>query len=373
MNVIILGANHYNTLGLIWSFSEGGHDIYLILRKERINYVAKSNKIKGYVLFEANSEIVDKIKQLAVGLNDKPLLVASEDVGATIIDNNSKELSAYCFLEGGRLPNSINKYRDKNVSNKLAEEIGFDVPKSIILTNCNGALPVVMTFPLIVKCNNSLFGGKAIQRVCENETEFRATTASISNEYYPILVQEFIQKDYELVLFGCSVGNGEQVYSAIANRKIRYTPNGLGTYGKSIRIEDDVEIRKLKELASKYLKKIGYTGLWGIDFISKNNKYYFIEINLRNDGISYLSTSCGFNLPEILCKSITGENIDIKFDYKSKFFIHPTMDFMNVLRGNVGLFKWSKQVLSNCCYATYNRKDKNPFFYSILAIILRRL
>ena len=373
MNVIILGANHYNTLGLIWSFSEGGHDVYLILRKERINYAAKSNKIKGYVLFEENSEIIDKVKQLAAGLHDKPLLVSSEDTGATIIDNHSKELSAYCYLEGGREPGSINQYRNKDISNKLAEEIGFNIPKCILLTNCDGALPEAMTFPLIIKCNNSLLGGKAIQRVCENETEFRAMTASIPNEYYPILVQEFIQKDYELVLFGCSVGFGEQVYSAIANRKIRYTPNGLGTYGKSIRIEDDVEIRKLKELASKYLKIIGYTGLWGIDFISKKNKYYFIEINLRNDGISYLSTSCGFNLSGILCKSINGEEIHTEFDYKPKFFIHPTMDFKNVFSGNIGLFKWFKQVLSNCCYATYNRKDKKPFFYSILAIILRRL
>ena len=36
MNTIVLGTNHYNTLGLLWSLGEAGHKITLLIYESKI-------------------------------------------------------------------------------------------------------------------------------------------------------------------------------------------------------------------------------------------------------------------------------------------------------------------------------------------------
>ena len=45
MNTIVLGDNHNNTLGLIWSLYEGGHKVTLFLYNEKNNYLSKSTYV----------------------------------------------------------------------------------------------------------------------------------------------------------------------------------------------------------------------------------------------------------------------------------------------------------------------------------------
>ena len=79
MNTIVFGSNHNNTLGLVWSLGEAGHNVYLILLDSRINYVDKTRYVKNCVYVDSYEfvRIVESVKQIVSGLREmislKPL------------------------------------------------------------------------------------------------------------------------------------------------------------------------------------------------------------------------------------------------------------------------------------------------------------
>ena len=132
MNVIVFGVNHRNTLGLVRSLGEGGHYVYLLLVKGKVNYVAKSKYVKKCVYIARNEDIVAYVKGISTTLRNKPLILTSGDAEASIVDKHYEELCMYAIPEGGTSNNDINIYRDKNISNNLAQQVGFPLPKTVL-------------------------------------------------------------------------------------------------------------------------------------------------------------------------------------------------------------------------------------------------
>ena len=134
--VIIYGSNHYNTLNLVRSLGEKKHYVILLLINDKITFVDKSKYVKECFLIERNTDIVEILKTISFKYSDeKIILFTSGDDEATFVNSHFLELNKYVITEGGVCDNDINKYRDKNVSNQLAEEIGFNIPQSWIINN----------------------------------------------------------------------------------------------------------------------------------------------------------------------------------------------------------------------------------------------
>ena len=213
---------------------------------------------------------------------------------------------------------------------------------------------------------NSKIGSFAICTVgrINNIDELKTKLATISSENYPVQVQEYIDKEYEIMLQGCSLNNGKDIICEIANRKLRHYPNpySAGSFSYSVKVDTNPELIGLRILTSKYLRRTNYSGLFSAEFIYCNNKYYFLEINFRNDGTSYLSTSCGCNLADAFCKwqmSIQNE----EFKYKPHKYINLLNDINHVRNGNISFFKWIFQFMGRKCYSHFNWKDIKPFYY----------
>lgn len=364
MKVIVYGTNHYNTLNLVRSLGIEKHYVILILIKDKITFVDKSKYVKECICVSKNTDIIDIVKSISTKYsNDKIVLFTSGDDEATYVNSHFNDLNKYVITEGGTNNNDINKYRDKNISNKLAEEIGFNVPQTYIINYCE-EITNNIKYPIIVKANNSIRGGKNVLAIVNNIDELKAKLATIPPKDYPIQIQEFINKEYEIMLQGCSLDNGNEIICEIANRKMRHYPNpySAGSFSYSVMIDNNPNLVELRTLTSKYLKRINYSGLFSIEFIYCNNKYFFLEINLRNDGTSYLSTMCGCNLADTFCK--WQEGLKRKdFKYKPYKYINFLNDIKHVRNGNISFFKWILQFMSRKCYSHFNWKDIKPFYY----------
>lgn len=124
----------------------------------------------------------------------------------------------------------------------------------------------------------------------------------------------------EFQLIGCSLDGGETIiipgYTRIL-RQPRNTNTGYLEYSPIEGLDYD------SEAVHEFIRKIGYSGLFSVEFIrDENNKDYFLEINMRNDGNAYCVKSAGVNLPFIWCYySVFGQlpNLPMTFSNSIRF------------------------------------------------------
>lgn len=374
MNVIILGDNHNNTLSLLRSLGEEGHYIVLLLHKLKHNYANRSKYVKTCRLIEEGDDIIQIIKDITKGLNDKPALFTCDDYDASFIEDHRKELCEFCYCEGGCGDENINCYRNKDVSNNLAAELGFVIPKNVVLEREDEALIKDLQYPVMLKANNSIHGGKEVQEICDDSQTLSAALKKLPSDSYPVQVQEYIEKEYEIMLQGCSCNGGKDVYCEVANRRIRVYPfiYGACSYGKGVEIEKDNQLRDLRDRVKEYLGKIEYNGQFSAEFLYCKGLYYFLEVNLRNDGTAYLSTKCGCNLPDLYCRCINdNESSCIEKSFNPSFYMNALGDVHYVLARKLSIFKWISQLIKSNCYSHFNLEDPIPYLYYILSVLLR--
>lgn len=366
MNTIVLGSNHNNTLGLIWSLGEAGHKIVLLLYDSGNNYVDKSKYISETHLIHQGDNVIDLIKLVSSKMDSKPVVFVSNDGDATRLNEHFAELSPWCFFEGGRPDGSVNLYRDKDAGENLAKKCGFMIPATKVIGKPNEISSISWDYPIVIKANNSTHGGKSSMKKCNSEQEAKTFVQGLPSGYFPLQVQQFIEKEHELMLLGCSLYGGKEVICPIANKKIRQYPSpmGLGSYSESIAVRHQEDLELLASKVTLYLKEIEYTGNFSAEFLYSKGEYYFLEINLRNDGTSWLSTCSGFNLPDMVCRSFVEDNVsDEGCIFRKMNYMNTMADVQYWIDGTVSWRQWRKQFKSDTCYSHYNKNDNGPFKY----------
>lgn len=376
MNAIVLGCNHNNTLGLIWSLHEGGHKVTLLLYDSDCNYVSKSNFVDKTYFLKAGDDVILLLRSVAEGMSTKPVVFVSGDEEATLLNKHYDEISSFCFFEGGKPDGSINKYRDKDEGEQLAKKCGLTIPQTVLIANPKELDDVIIGYPLFLKANNSVHGGKSAMKKCDTYEEAENFVNSLPQDFFPLQVQEFIEKEYELMLLGCSLYMGKRVICPVANKKIRQYPKntGGGAWSVSLEVAASEELRQLANKVGHYLKEIEYTGNFSAEFLYSGGKYYFLEINLRNDGTSWLATCSGYNLPDFVCRSFDDENVSTDgCEFRQMHYMNILWDFQCLRDGAVGFIQWLKQFNSKTCYSHYYNKDKKTFYCFVKGIILPTL
>ena len=358
--VIVFGDCSVNTLGLIRSIGEKGIPVSLMLgRGEKDDCYARFSKYvnKIYWLDTAMPAFFNDIS----AEDGKPIVLCSGDVQMALIDAHYEELkdkicAFNAFGESGR----INFFMDKNQQLPVARRSGLATIKTWEIEDVD-SIPHEITYPCIIKGNNSLHSGKDDLHVCQSRIELFNRLKRGSS----YLVQEYIDKDFELDIMGFSYNHGRDVFIPAVVRKIRETLTRQSDY---ICLED---IRKHPMLNVEGIKvlvhEIGYEGIFSVEFVVKDNRYYFLEINLRNDGVGYLYSAAGINYPYLWVLYNTGkltENLLQRITFKSPFYLMSEGDLFNVLAGKVSTVQWFRECLGADAHFRLNMHDMMPFIYS---------
>lgn len=376
MDTIVLGTNHNNTLGLVWSLGEAGHKVTLLLYEGKNCYVNKSKYVSKTYFIGIQDNVIELIKQVASESENKPVVFVANDKDATLLNEHYAELEDVCYFEGGKSDGNINLYRNKDEGEKLARKCGLEIPKTIVISNPDDLYDVSLPYPLFIKGNNSVHGGKAAMKKCDNPQDAEEFVKGLPQDFFPLQVQEFIDKEYEIMLLGCSLYGGKKVICPVANKKIRQFPKivGGGSWSVSVNVSENEELRQLASKVTSYLQTIEYTGNFSAEFVYANGKFYFLEVNLRNDGTSWLSTCSGYNLPDMVCRSFADENVSDKdCSFRSRHYMNIMWDYQYVHDGSIKLRHWLKQFNRNTCYSNYNKLDRMPFWSYIIPIVKQSL
>jgi len=376
--VIIIGGDHHNTLGVIRGLGKVNIKPYvaIISKKSKNSFVLKSKYVEKGWIFPSEELCLKFIFDNFSNNEYKPILISTSDSATSCLDLNYEKLIKHFFIPNGGSNGALTRLMNKEILCKLALEEGLNIPKSWVCIDDTFINEI--KFPCIIKPIKSIMGSKDDIKIVNEKEELKQfyQKKNISN----YLFQEYLDKEFEFQLIGCSLDGGEEViipgYSKIF-RSAYNTNTGFLEYklSNSLDKELNIDLDKCKRL----IKKCKYTGLFSIEFIkTKEQINYFLEINFRNDGNAYAVTAAGVNLPYIFVshfkKKIKMENA---LQQNRKIIVMPEfVDFGQVIQHNISFFTWLKDVYKTDCFLVYDKKDLRPFlseFCIMIKMVFRKI
>lgn len=368
--IIIVGVNHVNTLGLIRSVGETGMRPYVIIEPCDPKYCVLrfSKYIHEFHILESKSQLIPTLMAIRVKAQDKPVILCGSDISMSIIDANLDIIGSkfHTFNIRGT-QGMINRYMDKTMSFNIAREAGFDIINTWNPSSKDFDTSQVK-YPCIVKGIKSIESNKSDMTICQTQTELN----DVLNKHQGLIIQEYIDKDFELDIVGLSVNHGLNISIGGAVRKIRENIGSQSQYDvlEPLAKYPDIDFSIVKKL----VKDIGYEGIFSVEIMHCCNKLYYLEINLRNDGTMYMYTAAGINYAKAWIDYCTG----IKTDYMEHiqltrpYYAMQITDVSNLLNKSVSPLKWFRQFIKCDTYFVLSRRDIKPFLYQIY-IPLRQL
>ena len=347
----IIGTNHHNTLSMVRCFGEEGRKVNLFIYGDNHSFIASSKYVDNVSYYATAS---DAVAAIPLDSSNKPLVIACSDEVASLMDLQYDVLRQGCHFFNAGETGRVTAFMDKQKQLHLAKECGFQAPSSIDVLP-KDVVCTEVNFPCFIKPKASIYGGKNIA-ICQNEEELK-TALKKYNPQYNILVQDFIQKDYEIVVLGASFGEKILVPGFIQKHREERGGTTYSTVRSIIELD-----QRLVEACRQLIKKIGYQGLWGIECIKQGDKYYFLELNMRNDATTYAMKVAGVNLPFLYMQLLEKINSSIVLNpVRTINSMVEFNDFNFVLKGKVGLFRWISEYKRCKCKYYFSDEDPKPF------------
>lgn len=338
-------------------------EVFVLINNKKRNCASLSKYFKQHKIATTVDEGIKFLLTSFCKESDKPILLTTSDLLAEAIDRNKKDLSTYFFLSCVSNEFDMEKLLDKNLMTNMAKECGIDVPHSVKITKKDFSTDVL--YPCIVKPNKNRQGHtkefKSLVCKCEDELLYAMDLAKEDSEF---ILQQYVKKEYEVLLYGCRLKNGE-VFFPGCFLKDRWLNGGDATHGKIQR--EMPSFLETKPIAT-YLEKIGFYGLFSVEYGIENDKAYFYEFNLRNDGTSHYFYHAGVNLPYMYVLDVLGEKFN-KDDFKVKkdvFFIDEIGDKNNIDGVGLSTEQWRIDFRNSKAFKILDKEDKMPYYWAVL-------
>ncbi len=241
---------------------------------------------------------------------EKPKGVLVQFGGQTAI-NLAEKLDALGIKILGTSLNSINAVEDRNVFEKLLEELNIPQPKGVAVKSIPEALSAAkeLNYPVLVR-PSYVIGGRGMQ-VVYNDDElltYIKEAFKFSNEH-PVLIDQYLEgQEVELD----AVTDGHDILIPGICEHIERA--GVHS-GDSMSIYPSQNISRKNEkilvnYATKIARRLNIKGLMNIQFIIKDDKVYVIEVNPRaSRTVPIMSKVTGIDMVEIAIRAILGKSI----------------------------------------------------------------
>lgn len=363
---IIIGDSFNNTLGLIRSIGEAQiHQTLILVGKNDPLFVGKSKYLRKEDVYRVDtlSECMPLLNSLAEP-SKRQIILCTNDNAATFVDENEEKLhQQFITPMNGK---TIGKLMNKAEQCELAERCGLKVPKSFIHDIRNEFPENSLKYPLLLKPLYSVQGEKSDIHICKSSEEVNMCL-TVNSHCQQFIVQEFIQKEYEINLLGVSTEHGVLIPGGV--KKIRhyptvYSPCSYGLYQSTKQLGIDTESAKA------FITQTGYKGLFSIELLHKGCENYFMEINFRNDGLAYAATAAGINLPAIY---IQNKTLPINIQVKDTYMMDLSIDYCHVKDGTISFGKWLRDFLRTGCMLNFNSRDVAPTLHYYLSKLQKKV
>lgn len=356
--VIILGNDHTNTLGLTQTLGKTGYETYSYVWGRNTGIVKSSRYCTKLYTSSTKEEAIDKILKTKEFYETPTPIIASCDDAAFLLEDNAEKLQDRFVFEHTISDYSISELLEKKLQVKLALSAGFNVPKSWIGVNKEN-IPSDIIFPCLIKPQESRLGAKSDIHICDDYYVLEKRLCSLERTA-DVIVQQYIDHDYEISILGCALKNGDVVIPCVENKLTLYPKYvGLECLADMQPLNDSSIIEPIK----KIICESGYIGVFSVEMMHNkvDDKFYFTEINLRNDGANTFVYKCGVNLPHIHICDLIGKKWEIPQVSKPGFYIWDFHHFMSLIHRDMSLYAWIKEIVHSNGFLTFFLEDRKPF------------
>lgn len=375
-NIVVLGNDHTNTLGLIQSLGGLGYSIYAAVWGLKTGIVKSSKYLEELITGNSPGNCIQAIYDRFKNEPEKTIILCACDGAALELEKNKDLLQENFLFEYTCGSYSISQLQEKNLQVKLASKAGFNIPLSIEISDPE-RIPQKPVFngPYIYKALKSVEGDKGDLTICSDWSELTEKAKKTLTKTPRILVQQYINRDYEVSILGCNLRSGECIIPAIENKLTLFPKNvGLECLAYVEELTDSTIIKPIKNL----LMKIGYIGLFSVEMMhcKNDNKYYFTEINLRNDGANSFIRKYGVNLPLIHINDLNNSLTDNLIGAEALnpgFYIWEMHHFYSLLHREISIFKWLKEISKAKGFLVCDRNDFKPFVRQFTFPLINKL
>ena len=358
--VIVWSIDDFNTLGLMRELGNAELDM-LFLIKGHAGLAASSKYCKEYI---ETGSIEEGYKYLLENYKDrdnKPIIILAGDDIVTYVDQHRESLENHFILPLTTLKGNVEKYIDKNTMTALADEIGILCPKSIFITKESDFEGV--QYPCIIKPSHQKPGhyNEFKFKICKNERALKRTLRFVRPDSEFIL-QEYIQKENDLLVYGGRMWDGRTVIAGAFVRD-RLTDGGSSSHGYFV---PDLPCGAEESKIAEFLEIIDYHGLFSVEYGLLDNRAYFFEVNLRNDGTSHYFYQAGANIPLAYVYSSAGKDyshIPTKVVGK-KWYIDEIYDVENVITRKISRKQWNQDMKEAVLLKYYDIDDMAPYEFA---------
>ena len=320
--VVIIGHGSTSRLGIVRALAELDFEITVIItsfrnRKGELNTKRPFDCYSRYIsrilyIFAGDSEgLVNLLLNECRDLEQKVIVLPDSDFSAATLDDNYDLLQNYFLIPNvNHTAGSIRVWMDKNRQKVLADSLGLNYARSntIKVQKDGYIIPCGIHYPCFTKPQVTITGGKQYFRKCDNEGQLRELLDFVgSRGDAVILAEEYINIESEYALLGFSDGNQvviPGIIQFIANSKSHF-----GIAMKGVVMPTD-GFEQLLEQFKQYVLRVGFVGVFDIDFFWGDEKWWFGEMNLRFGGSGYAITKMGVNLPVMLVNHLMGKKWD---------------------------------------------------------------
>lgn len=316
--VVIIGYGFSSRLCLSRTLGQLGYEVSLIviekINSKPIDCYSKYVKHFYYTQsYDDEQKIIQILLEKCKDDKQKVILIPINDLSASVLDKNLNLLEPYFLFPHIRhQQGAITEWMNKEKQKQLAQQVGLNVVRSIDveINNQIYEMPKNVNYPCFTKTREYTPGYKYTLRRCDNEEQLHLFLDDLRqrHEHLTLMIEDFknIEKEYAVV--GFSDGNeviipGVLEIAAMA----KGIDNGVALQGKVVpRTMYESLLLKFEE----FIRKIGFVGMFDIDFYRSDGIFYFGELNLRIGGSGFAVINSGVNLPEMLVRTLQGKSID---------------------------------------------------------------
>lgn len=322
--VVVIGHGYTSRLGIIRSLAELDCELTIVamvshgfwgrlIRWEGgkpIDCYSKYVKKVKYSPAQDEEALVKLLLEECVDPNQKVILIPDSDFSAVVIDRNQERLKEhFLFPHINHTPGLVEHWMEKTVQKELAKNVGLNVPdgRVVVVENQHFVFPENVHYPCFTKALATISGGKQFLKRCDNETELRQLLDKVSLKYNTrVLIEDYKSIDTEYAVVGFSDGSNvviPGVIEFVVNSKSHF---GIARQGKIMPVTG---FEELLGQFREFVRKIGFCGLFDIDFYESHGVMYFGEMNLRFGGSGYAYMVMGANLPAMMVNYFKGMDI----------------------------------------------------------------
>lgn len=249
----------------------------------------------------AGDEFVSDLIKIRSRFDDNPVLLLTQEASVSTVSKNQTLLSnAYRFT----MPDSsiMADLLDKLRFQKLAEQHGFLVPRSVSVKDASGMSEAKkLRFPCVLKpaTKNPAYG-KRFQKAYQiaTATEAEKLWSSIREYANEVIVQEWIEGGDSDVYFCLQYRGIDQEPISFVGRKTYQWPPLTGGTASCVPAPDVAE--ELTTLTNRFFDAVGFLGVGSMEYKrdARDGRFYMVEPTVgRTDFQEEIASLNGVNIP----------------------------------------------------------------------------